>query len=111
VRVLNERLSPGMQHAQKADLGAETLRVGGYFQQRVGDAAKQQVIQETLVLEHQLGKLVRHRKDDMKVVERHQFPGACRDPAIARLGLALRTVAVAASNGEISITCLMGSIF
>src|SRR4029450_2429760 len=97
--MLSERLSPGMQHAQEADLGAETLRVGGYFQQRVGDAAKQQVIQETLVVEHQLGKLVRHRKDDVKVVERHQFPCACRDPAMARLGLALGGVAVWAGGG------------
>ena len=39
---------------------------------------------------------MRHRKDDVKVVERHQFSGACRDPAVARLCLALRTVAVAA---------------
>jgi len=32
-------------------------------------------------------------------------------PLVAGRGLALRTMAVAAGNGELTITCLMGSIF
>jgi len=47
----------------------------------------------------------------VEVSQRDQFSGAGCDPAVARPGLALGTVAVAAGNGVISITCLMESIF
>ena len=56
-----------------------------------------------------MGEL-RHGKDDVEVREREQFAGARRDLAVARLRLALGTVAVAAGNGVSTITCLMGSV-
>jgi hypothetical protein len=54
---------------------------------------------------------VRDGKDDMEVVGGEKFSLSRRHPPFAGLRLALRTVPVAARNGEISITCLMGSIF
>ena len=111
MRVLNQRLSPRMQHAQKADLRPQMSGVGRHLQQGVGDGAEEQFVEHALVLQHQLGELVRHGEDGVKVAHRHQFAGARRNPAIARPGLALGTVAVAAGNGVISITCLVGSIF
>jgi len=38
--VMDERLSPRMQHAQKADLGAQAFGISGDLQQRVGHAAE-----------------------------------------------------------------------
>jgi hypothetical protein len=35
--------SPGRQDREEADLGAEALRVGGYFEQRLGAGGEQQV--------------------------------------------------------------------
>jgi hypothetical protein len=49
VRMVDQRLSPGVQHAQKADLRAQALRIGGDFQQRVGDAPEQQIVERALV--------------------------------------------------------------
>jgi hypothetical protein len=47
----------------------------------------------------------------MKVGDRDQLAGACRHPAVTHRNLTLGAMAVPAGNGEISITCLMGSIF
>jgi hypothetical protein len=51
------------------------------------------------------------REDDMNVVDRQQFLFAAGEPLIASVGLALWTVSGTAGNGDLSITCLMGSIF
>jgi len=96
VRVMNERLSPRVQYAQKTDLGAQALRVGRDLQQRVGHAAEQQVVEHALVLQHEFGELVRHGEHDVEVVQRDQFANARRHPVVARLRLALGTVAIAA---------------
>jgi len=96
VWVMHERLSPRVQHAQKADLGTQALRVGCDLQQRVGHAAEQQVVEGALVLQHEFGELVRYGEHDVEVVQRDQFAGPRRHPAVACLRLALGTVAIAA---------------
>jgi hypothetical protein len=40
-----------------------------------------------------------------------QFTTTRCDPAFTRTGLTLRAVPIAATNGELPITCLMGSFF
>jgi hypothetical protein len=45
----------------------------------------------------------------MDVVGGQQFAAARSQPTVASEGLTLGTVSVSARNGEISITCLMGS--
>ena len=40
-----------MEHAQKADLGAEMLRIGGDLRQGLSAGLKQQVIDGSLVLQ------------------------------------------------------------
>jgi hypothetical protein len=47
----------------------------------------------------------------MEILAIEKFGLAALDPFSARQRLTLGTVAISAGNGEISITCLMGSIF
>ena len=50
VRVIFDLLIPGMQHAEEADLGAETARCARDFEQGFGAGTKQQVVDKLLVL-------------------------------------------------------------
>jgi hypothetical protein len=52
-----------------------------------------------------------HREHNMEVASGQEFSLAGCQPTLARLGLALGTVAISARNGELSISCLMGSFF
>jgi len=45
-----QSLSPGMENAEEADLGAEMLGVGGNLQQSRGAGVEQEVIDNLLVL-------------------------------------------------------------
>jgi hypothetical protein len=56
-------------------------------------------------------KLVRDGEDHVKVIRGQEFLFPSGKPTLARLGLALGAVPIAARNGELSITCLMGSSF
>ncbi len=47
----------------------------------------------------------------MDVARREKLLLTRGDPAIACRRLTLRAVAIAAANGELSITCIMGSFF
>jgi hypothetical protein len=50
------------------------------------------------------------RKDDVEVRNGQQFGRARRQPFCAGVPLALGAVPIAACNGELSITCIMGSV-
>jgi len=54
---------------------------------------------------------VRNRKNDVYVVDGKQFLTASGEPLVAGVGLALGAVPGAAGNGDLTITCLMGSNF
>jgi hypothetical protein len=103
-------LIPGVEHAEKADLRAEMFGGGGNFDQCVGAAAEQQTVDHCFVLQGQRSQLMRQREDDMSIGCSEQFRASRSQPAVARLALTLWAMPVAAGNGEISITCLMGSI-
>lgn len=51
MRVVQQLLIPGMQHAKKADFRAEMFRVAGHRQQRLGAGAKQQTVDFTFILQ------------------------------------------------------------
>ena len=51
VRVMRERLAPGVQHHRRADPGAEVLSIGGDRLQRRGGGLEQNGVDEGLVLE------------------------------------------------------------
>ena len=91
-----QRLSPGVQHRDRADLGAEIATVGGDVAQGLCRGAEQDGIDHRLVVERDLGGRRRHGEHDVEVRHRQQFGLALREPVGARQALALRTVPVAA---------------
>ena len=109
VRMKQEILAPRMQDREESDFGPQMFGIGGHFHQRVGNSAEQQVVEFDRILADECVELVGQREYDVKVTGRQQFflPGI--DPSLTGLSLALGTMAVTACNGEISITCLMGS--
>jgi hypothetical protein len=67
---------------------------------------EQEVIEDLLVLQRQWGELVRQSKDNVDIGNRQQFTLPSPDPPIASAALTLGAMAIAAGNGEISISCL-----
>ena len=55
MRVMDERLAPGVENGEEADLGAEVARVGSDRAERVGDGAEEQTVDDGLVLRGDLG--------------------------------------------------------
>jgi hypothetical protein len=109
--MMQQFLVPGMQNAEESDLSAEVLGISGDFDERLGAAAEQQTIHHFLVLQGERRQFVRERENDVGVRRGQQFGTPRVEPAVALVVLALGAMPVAARNGELSITCLMGSSF
>jgi hypothetical protein len=109
VRVLKEILAPGVKNTEDADLRAQVLGVGRDFQQGGGSGSEQEMIKLPRVVLRQEVEFVGNGEDHVKVRSGQQFLFPSGDPALARLGLTLGAVPIATRNGELSITCLMGS--
>jgi hypothetical protein len=60
-------------------------------------------------LQGQGGEPPRKGEDDMDVGGGQKFAAARLQPTVASAGLTLGAVSIPARNGELSITCLMGS--
>lgn len=69
-----QRLSPGVQNPQEADLGSEMLGIGRYLEQRFRAGLEQKPEEDLLVLPDQWNQCMRHAEDQMVVVDRQQFP-------------------------------------
>ncbi len=111
VRMRLEVLAPGVEHAEEADVGAEVFGIGGDLQQGFGAGAEQQVVDNFLVLQRQPGQLVREGEDNMNVADRQQFLAARGDPLVTGVGLTLWAMPIPAGYGELTITCLMGTLY
>src|SRR5579863_8339985 len=98
-----------MQDAEEPNLSTEMFGIGGDLEQSLGAGAKQKAIDFTLVLQRQRSQLMRQCEDNMDVRHGQKVPAARIEPAVTGVGLALRTMPVSTSNGELTITCLMGS--
>ena len=53
VGMVLEVLSPGVQHAEQADVSTEMLRVACDLEQRGGAGTEEQVVEQPLVLQHE----------------------------------------------------------
>ena len=60
-------LAPGMQHAEQAYVRSEVLRIMSDLKERRGAGAEEQVVQQSLVLQHQGRQLMGQREDDVEV--------------------------------------------
>jgi hypothetical protein len=76
-----------------------------------GAGLEEQAIEEALILIGEGRQLVREGEDHLYVAGGQEFLSARLQPAVAGLGLTLGAVPISAGNGELSITCLMGSSF
>ena len=74
-------------------------------------ASNKRVKQDPLILPDQRHQRVRYAEDQVIIAHRQEFPLPLVQPLFPRIGLALRTMSVPAGNGDLSITCLMGSFF
>jgi hypothetical protein len=106
-----QSLSPGMQNTEEADLRAEARGIGCNFQQRSRAGFEQQAEEEFLVLPDQWYQSMRHAEDQVEIARRQKLPPPGAQPFLPCVGLAFWAMAISTCNGEISITCLMGSIF
>jgi hypothetical protein len=70
VRVMHKRLPPGVEHSKEADLGAEMFLVLGDAAERLTGGAKQDVVNDSFVLQREMSKLVGDSEDNVKVVDR-----------------------------------------
>ena len=93
---MDERLAPGVEDGEEADLGAQVAGVGGYGAERLGDDPEEQTVDDGLVLGGDLGDRRRHGEDDVEVLGRQQVCPAPFEPCGAGQRLTGRTVAVAA---------------
>src|SRR6266508_2557318 len=68
-----KRLSPGMEHGEETDLGALMFRVSGDLLQGLGSCPKEQVIDDSLVLQRQKTELFRQSEDNMEIAHWQEF--------------------------------------
>src|SRR5260370_39152672 len=99
MRVKFEFLTPGMQHAEEADLRTEMSRIASDFEKGFRTGAKQKVVNDLLVLQRQWCQLTRQGEDHMDVACREKPLATRCEPAVASPGLTLRAVPVAARVG------------
>jgi hypothetical protein len=106
-----EVLPPSVQHRGHADRGPEMLGIGGDGLHRLGRRAKQDVIDDRLVLQRNAGDRRRHSEHDMEVRNRQQVALAIREPLGAGETLALRAVPVAAGIvGNAGLTAILAAL-
>ncbi len=86
-----------MEDGKESDLGPQMFGIDGYLQKGLRTGAEQEVIEELLVLQRQLGELVRQSEDDVNIGDRQKFILTSRDPLVASSALTLGTVAIAAA--------------
>src|SRR5258708_16155154 len=96
MRVKFELLIPSVQHAEEANLRTEMSRIASDFEKGFRTGAKQEIVDELLILQGQWCQLARQREDHMDVACREKLLATRCEPAVARPCLTLRTVPVAA---------------
>lgn len=68
--MVQEILSPRMEHGEEADLRPEVFGIGCNPPQCLARRTEQEVIDTSLILQGDGGDPLRHGKDDVKVVDR-----------------------------------------
>ena len=96
MRVVQQILSPGVQHAQETDLRAQMLWIGGDDAQRLRRCPEQDVVDDGLVLERDDLDLLGHREHNVEVGHVEQFRLTVLEPLSPCETLAFRTVSISA---------------
>jgi hypothetical protein len=96
MRVKFEFLSPAVQHTEEADFRTEMLGISRDFQKAFRTGAKQEIVDDFLVLQDQWGQMTRKREDYVDVARREKLLATRCEPAIASSCLTLRAVPISA---------------
>ena len=96
VGMVDQGLAPGVKDGEEADPGAQVFGVIGHGAKRARGGAKEQAVEQALVLKSQVGQGLGQGKDHVEVRDGEQAVEAGLDPAGLGLAAALGTVAVAA---------------
>ena len=96
VGMMRQRLPPGVQDGEDADLRAEPARIGGERRHRLGGGLEQDRIDDGLVLEGDGGDRRGQGEHDVEIGNRQQFGLAGGEPLRPRRALTLRAMAIAA---------------
>jgi hypothetical protein len=62
-----------MEYAEESDVRSQVLGIAGQFEHRRGAGAKEQIVEQPLVLEDESGQFVRQGEDDVEVRHGQQF--------------------------------------
>ncbi len=84
MRVMGQRLPPGVEDSEEAEFAAEMPGIGGNGLERLGGRLEQHRIELPLVLIGDRGDLGRHGEHHMGVRYRQQIGLTVGKPAIAR---------------------------
>ena len=90
-------LSPTVKYGEKADLGAQMLRIGSDGGQGLGSGSEENTVDEIFVLVSDGSDGFGNGEDDMKIVRVENFGRSFFNPLSTCEGLTLWTVAVAAA--------------
>ena len=93
--MMDERLAPGVEDGEEADLGAEVAWVGSDRAERLGGGPEEETVDDGLVLGGDLGDRRGHGEDDVEVLGGQQVRSAPFEPGGASQRLTGRTVAIA----------------
>ncbi len=85
-----------LENANHADLCSQVFGIGRDLQQGLRAGSEQQVVEQTCVVQGQHIEFMGHREHHMEVAGGQEFSLTGRQPALARLALALGAVPISA---------------
>jgi hypothetical protein len=95
-----EFLTPSVQHAEETNLCTEVSRITRNFLKCFRAGAKQEIVEDLLVLQNQWRQTVGQCEDDVQVARRKEFSSTRRNPAFPSGDLTLRAMAISAVSTE-----------
>ena len=104
-------LAPGVEHTEETGLGAEVLGIGSDGQESLRGGAKQDVIDDLLILQSEGGHLLGQSEDYVEIGDRQQLGLPLLEPFLTSLTLAFGAVPVAAGTVEDMSLLAMGAEF
>jgi len=96
MRMVFQFLCPGMENAEKPDLGAQMFGIASDLEKGLSAGTEQQVIEHPFVLECKRRQQTGKREDDVNIWGGKQFLTAFFDPTFPGVGLALGTMPISA---------------
>src|SRR5258708_28030524 len=95
MRMNFEFLTPGMQHAEEANLCAEVSRIASDFEKGFSTGTEQETVEDVLVLHDQWSQPVGQCEDHVQVAGREKLLSTRSDPAFPCSDLTLLPEAIA----------------